>query len=49
MKIYRIAQLRGEWWIMNGTAAFADGDVGDFNHEGYAIQTAQQSIMEGVS
>lgn len=32
---------------MNGTAAFADGDVGDFNHEGYAIQTAQQSIMEG--
>ena len=31
--------LVGEWWIDNhGEAMFADGDVGDMNHEAYVIQ-----------
>ncbi len=43
----KYAQLQGEWWIQGGQAMFADGDVGDYNHEGMAIETAQQMIMDG--
>ncbi len=32
--------LRGEWFIdSSGYATFADGDVGDYNHESYALQS----------
>jgi hypothetical protein len=32
---------RGEWWLDDmGQTTFADGDVGDVNHEGYAFQCA---------
>jgi hypothetical protein len=35
----KLAQ-QGEYWIDNsGNAIFADGDIGDFNHAGYVIQT----------
>jgi len=33
------AKISGEWWILDdGSAVFADGDIGDFNHEAYAAQ-----------
>jgi hypothetical protein len=42
--IFRLAQyydydgsLNGEWWLSNGQAMYADGDIGDTNHEGYVI------------
>lgn len=50
-KRYKIAiykqALSGEWWIIGGNAQYADGDIGDYNHEGMAIEYAQQSIMDG--
>lgn len=37
-KILKLAQLSGEYWIdSSGGAIFADGDVGDYNHEGYVM------------
>ena len=29
--------IKGEYWIEDGYVQFADGDIGDRNHEGYAI------------
>jgi hypothetical protein len=41
------ARLHGEWWIDDtGGAQFADGDVGDMNHEGYVIQLLTHQILE---
>ena len=38
---------RGEWWIYpGGDAEFADGDVGDSNHEGYVIEHVARDIYE---
>ena len=37
-------RIRGEYWIIDGSATFADGDVGDMNHEGYAIDHARHRI-----
>lgn len=37
--LIKTAQLRGEWFLDdNGDATFADGDIGDYNHEAYALQ-----------
>ena len=33
-----MSEIKGEYWIQNGHVEFADGDVGDYNHEGIAIQ-----------
>lgn len=38
-------RIRGEYWIINGDVSFADGDVGDVNHEGYAIDHAKREIL----
>jgi len=45
--------ISGEWWLIDGTAHFADGDVGDLNHEAYVWQhllvefvDASESIAE---
>lgn len=35
----------GEWWIQDGQAMFADGDIGDMNHEGMVIQNVQGNIV----
>jgi hypothetical protein len=32
-------QLKGEYWIQDGHVEFADGDVGDLNHEGIATNS----------
>ena len=37
-------KIRGEYWIEDDNVTFADGDVSDFNHEGYVIYTAKQLI-----
>lgn len=38
-------QLRGEWWIQDGQAVFADGDVGDMNHEAIVIDSLRREIL----
>lgn len=30
--------IRGEYWIVDGDVQFADGDIGDYTHEGLAIE-----------
>jgi hypothetical protein len=37
-KKYKTA-IRGEWWIVDGTAVFADAEVGDYNHSGVVIDS----------
>lgn len=34
---YRKNPVSGEWWIIDGTAHYADGDIGDMNHEAYVV------------
>lgn len=37
----------GEWWIYpGGHAEYANGDVGDMNHEGFVIQYLSREIYE---
>jgi len=39
MNWYKKAQVYGEWWITDtGDVLYADGDVGDYNHEMYVIE-----------
>ena len=39
---YKIASLQGEYWINeSGSATYADGDIGDQNHEMVVIQSVQ--------
>lgn len=40
------SEYLGEYWIDSGSAIFADGNVGDMNHEGYVIQHAQSLLCE---
>lgn len=38
---------RGEWWIYpGGSSDFADGDIGDSNHEGFVITYLTRQILE---
>jgi hypothetical protein len=40
--------VEGEYWIDDsGDVQYADGDIGDLNHEGIAIETAQGMISGG--
>lgn len=37
---------RGEWWIYpGGDVQFADGNIGDSGHEGYAIEHVEKEIL----
>lgn len=39
--------IRGEYWFNeNGNAMYADGDVGDMNHESYVIQRCSQEVLD---
>lgn len=38
--------IRGEYWIIDGDVTFADGDVGDMNHEAYAVDHARRITLE---
>lgn len=39
-------RIRGEYWIMDGDVVFADGDIGDMNHEGYARDSAARRVLD---
>lgn len=41
--------IRGEYWIVDGEPQFADGDVGDYNHEALAIEHVFGTWSEDVS
>lgn len=38
--------MRGEYWIIDGTAHYCDGDVGDVNHEGYALDHVRRTVAD---
>lgn len=45
------SSLSGEWWIQNGRAIYADGDIGDSNHRTIVISyvQSQYSDTENIS
>ena len=48
-KKYIFAQIRGEFWINDsGNAIYADGDIGDYNHEGYVLESVRGQYVEDV-
>jgi len=38
----KTAQLRGEWWIIDGKSVFADSETGEMGHEGYVIDAVRR-------
>ena len=40
--------IRGEYWIVDGSVEFADGDVGDYNHEAIATNHVFQQWASSV-
>jgi hypothetical protein len=40
--------LDGEYWLDDGQAIFADGDVGDMNHELSVIQRATTELIDAI-
>lgn len=40
--------IRGEYWIVDGSVNYADGDVGDTNHEGYALDHLRRLVLGAV-
>lgn len=43
-----MSEIRGEYWIQDGWVQFADGDIGDFNHEMVAIQHFASKHIDGI-
>lgn len=44
-----LENIRGEYWIdENGYATFADGDIGDSNHESVVLETIRKQIIEAA-
>jgi hypothetical protein len=42
-EIIRLASnLRGEWWIIDSQAIFADSDVGEMGHEAHVVDSVQR-------
>jgi hypothetical protein len=37
--------VSGEYWIIEGSAIFADGDVGDMNHEAHVISHLSETFL----
>jgi hypothetical protein len=44
--IIKESKFRGEWWFEDGQAIYADGDVGDTNHEGRVINILKMQIVD---
>lgn len=40
--------IKGEYWIIDGSVNYADGDVGDTNHEGYALDHLRRTVLDAV-
>lgn len=46
-KKLKFEEVSGEYWIDDsGMSMYADGDIGDYNHEAYVIETVRNQIME---
>ena len=42
--------VQGEYWIFDdGSVHYCDGDVGDVNHEAYALQHAQMKVLDRMN
>ena len=45
---YKSAKIKfaqtGEYWIQDGSAMFADGDIGDMNHEAMVLESVRAEI-----
>lgn len=39
------SNISGEYWIIDGSAIFADGDVGDMNHEAHVISHLSETFL----
>ena len=44
-----IPEITGEYWIDNGSVQYADGDVGDYNHESLAIQSVCSNFSDQLT
>lgn len=44
-----MATIRGEYWIIDGSTNYADGDIGDTNHEGFALDHLRRRVLEAVN
>jgi len=42
------SSIQGEWWFQDGQAVFADGDVGDINHEGMVLDSLRRQILDDL-
>ena len=40
--------ITGEYWIIDGQTSYADGDVGDTNHSGYALDHLRRKVAEAL-
>jgi len=49
-RLVESAVLSGEYWIIDGSPVFADGDIGDMNHEAHVISylTSQFANLLGI-
>jgi len=43
-----MSKIRGEYWIQDGRVDFADGDVGDQNHEMVALNHIASEFLDGL-
>ena len=43
-----MSDAHGEWWLVEGQAHFADGDVGDINHLGFLFDTLASELAEAL-
>ena len=41
-------EVRGEYWIVDGDVSFADGEYGEIDHTGLAIQHATNSVLDAM-
>ena len=46
--IYKEA-FTGEWWIIDGQAVFADGDIVDYNHSGVALEHIISNLLDELN
>lgn len=40
------SDVRGEWWIQDGSALYADGDYGDMGHEGLVLESLGRDLLD---
>ena len=44
-----MTEIKGEYWIYDGNVDFADGDVGDYNHESIAMSHVFNKFANNIS